>query len=165
MLLALGRILDQPGGRVPFSLELDRSDMEFGGQYPAKEPVVCLGEVRNEAGVIILTGTLDTVLHCVCDRCATTFDRPFHTDVEAILVSELANQQSEDAFLLKEDSADLEEILNTAFVLNMDSRFLCREDCQGLCATCGKNLNDGLCDCTPEPDPRWAALKQLLADQ
>ena len=167
MLLSLGKILDQPGGVVPFSVELDRSDMEFGGQYPATEKVLATGQVRNEAGVLILTGTLDTTLHCVCDRCAAPFDRPFHHDLEAVLVPELASEQNEDeqTFVLKEDAADLEEILNTAFVLNMDARFLCREDCLGICPTCGKDLNDGPCDCKPEPDPRWAALKQLLADQ
>ena len=43
--------------------------------------------------------------------------------------------------------------------------FLCSEDCKGLCAVCGKNLNEGPCDCKPEPDPRLAVLAQLLKDK
>jgi uncharacterized protein len=39
---------------------------------------------------------------------------------------------------------------------------VCRPDCRGLCVTCGKNLNEGDCDCKTEPDPRWAALQELL---
>jgi uncharacterized protein len=39
---------------------------------------------------------------------------------------------------------------------------LCRPDCQGLCVSCGKDLNLGACGCTRETiDPRWEALKAL----
>ena len=39
---------------------------------------------------------------------------------------------------------------------------LCREECAGLCARCGADLNAGPCDCTDdEGDPRWAALAEL----
>ena len=167
MLLDLGSILHTPGGSVPFSLEMDFSELEFGSSRPASEPVRIHGQVRNEADVLVLTADLDTTLHCVCDRCAADFDRPFHQSVEAILAEELAHETSEDdwTFLLQNGSADLDDILNTAFVLNMDSKFLCSEDCKGLCPTCGRNLNEGPCGCTPEPDPRLAVLAQLLQDK
>jgi uncharacterized protein len=48
------------------------------------------------------------------------------------------------------------------FVLNMDSRLICSEDCKGVCPRCGKDLNQGSCSCEKEVDPRLAALKQLL---
>ena len=51
------------------------------------------------------------------------------------------------------------DIVTTAFVLNMDSKLLCKPDCKGLCCRCGANLNDGPCGCEPELDPRFAALK------
>ena len=167
MLLDLGKIIAQPGGVVPFSAEMDFSQMQFGGSCPASEPVKAEGNVRNEAGVLVLTAAVDTTLHCVCDRCATVFSRPFHQDVEAVLVRELMHEENEDdwTFLLQGDMVDLEEIITTAFVLNMESKFLCRPDCKGLCAVCGKNLNDGPCDCMPEPDPRLAVLGQLLKDK
>jgi uncharacterized protein len=44
----------------------------------------------------------------------------------------------------------------------METKFLCREDCKGLCARCGKNLNLGPCGCGKEIDPRFAVLEQLL---
>ena len=82
------------------------------------------------------------------------------------LVTELADEENEDewVFQLEGDSADLDDIVTTAFVLNMDSKLLCKPDCKGLCCRCGANLNDGPCGCEPEPDPRFAALKQLLKD-
>ena len=44
----------------------------------------------------------------------------------------------------------------------MDSRFLCQDDCKGLCPHCGVNLNHGSCNCKPDTDPRLAVLEQLL---
>ena len=46
--------------------------------------------------------------------------------------------------------------------LDMETKFLCREDCKGLCPTCGKNLNLGPCGCRKQTDPRFAVLEQLL---
>ncbi len=167
MLLDLGTIITQPGASLPFSLEMDFSEMAFGSSHPASEPVSVSGRVRNEAGVLILTATLHTLLHCVCDRCAVPFDRVFDQPVEAVLVPELAHEESEDdwTFLLKDGCADLDEILTAGFVLNMESKLLCSPDCKGLCPTCGKNLNQGPCSCKPEPDPRLAVLGQLLKNK
>jgi uncharacterized protein len=110
---------------------------------------------------------MDTLLHCVCDRCATPFTREFHQEVSAVLVTELCHEKNEDdwTFLLTGDCADLDDIMTTAFVLNMDSKMLCSPDCKGLCASCGKNLNEGPCDCKKELDPRLAVLAQLLKDK
>ena len=60
------------------------------------------------------------------------------------------------------DQADLDDILTTAVVLNMDSKLLCSEDCKGLCPKCGADLNLGPCGCKPEMDPRLAVLQQFL---
>ena len=65
-------------------------------------------------------------------------------------------------FLLEGDEIDLDEILSTCFVLDMETKFLCSEDCKGLCSTCGKNLNLGPCECRKPIDPRFAVLEQLL---
>lgn len=163
MLLNLSKIIDCPGV-VPFETALDLSDLDFGGCCPAQEPVTAKGTVKNSAGVLLMHGTVETTLHGVCDRCAKPFLREVSYPLEAVLVKELENEEDADAwvFLLENDCADLDDIVRTAFVLNMDSRLLCREDCKGLCFRCGKDLNEGPCDCQPEADPRLAVLKQLL---
>ncbi len=56
------------------------------------------------------------------------------------------------------------DVLETCFILNMDQKFLCSEDCKGLCERCGRNLNDGPCGCGKQLDPRMAVLSQLLDD-
>ena len=164
MLLDLSKLIAEPGGVVPFETSLDLHTMQFGGCCPATEPVLAKGRVRNTAGVLELSGTVTTTLHGVCDRCAAAFARPVEYSIEAVLVTSMESDDFENpwVFELVENCADLDDILTTAFVLNMDQKLLCREDCKGLCCRCGKNLNEGTCDCRPEPDSRFAVLQQLL---
>lgn len=167
MLLNLASIIHTPGGIVPFSFSMDFSQSEFGGAHPAQEPVLVDGQVHNEAGVLLLSAEMKTTLHCVCDRCAAPFLREYRQEVSAVLVTELCHEENEDdwTFLLQGESADLDDVMNTAFVLNLDSKMLCSPDCKGLCPRCGKNLNEGPCGCKKELDPRLAVLGQLLKDK
>ena len=164
MLLGLSKIIDCPGASVPFSTSVDLSDLRYGESYPVTEPVEASGTVRNTAGVLMMTGSLHTTIHGVCDRCAADFERFVEFPIDVVLVTELSNEDSEDewVFHLEADAADLEDIVRTVFVLNLDSKLLCSENCKGLCCRCGKNLNEGPCGCQKEIDPRFAALKQLL---
>ncbi len=164
MLLGLSKIIDCPGERIDFSTSIDLSDLQYGTSYPVSEPVKAEGTVRNTAGVLVMTGLVTTCLHGVCDRCASDFTRDVEIPIHVVLVTELSNEENEDewVFPLEGDSADLEDIIRTVFVLNMDAKLLCKEDCKGLCCRCGRNLNDGPCSCQKELDPRFAALQQLL---
>ena len=165
MLLNLSPLKDNAGGTIPFEVALDLHELAFGGCCPVTEPVLARGEVRNTAGVYVLSGTVSTTLHGVCDRCAGDVVRPVEYPLHAILADELSNDDGEEdpwLFLTEGGCADLDDIVTTTFVLSMDSKFLCREDCKGLCCRCGKNLNDGPCGCQPDVDPRLAVLKQLL---
>ncbi len=164
MLLGLSKIIDCPGTSVPFSASVDLRDLRYGVTNPVSEPVLASGTVRNTAGVLVMTGEITTCIHGICDRCASAFDREIHFPINVVLVTEMANEENEDewVFPLEGDSADLDDIVRTVFVLNLDSKLLCKEDCKGLCHRCGKNLNEGPCNCQKELDPRFAALKQLL---
>lgn len=164
MLLGLSKIIDCPGQSISFSVSVDLSDLCYGVSYPVSEPVLAQGTVRNTAGVLMMEGQVRTTIHGICDRCAGSFDREVTFPIDVVLVTELANEENEDewVFPLEGDSADLDDIVRTVFVLNLDSKLLCKEDCKGLCPKCGKNLNDGPCNCQKELDPRFAALKQLL---
>ncbi len=164
MLLGLCQIIDRPGASVPFSVSVDLSDLRYGVSYPVSEPVLAEGSVRNTAGVLVMQGNIATTIHGICDRCASEFDRKVEFPIDVVLVTKLESEENEDewVFPLEGDSADLDDIVRTVFVLNLDSKLLCKEDCKGLCPQCGKNLNDGPCNCRKELDPRFAALKQLL---
>ena len=164
MRLELASIMDRPGESISFSASVDLSDLVYGTSKPVSEPVLASGMVRNTAGVLVMKGAITTCIHGTCDRCAADFDRDVEIPIDAVLVTELANEENEDewVFTLEGDSADLDDIVRTIFVLNMDSKLLCSDECKGLCCGCGKNLNFETCSCEKEIDPRLAALKQLL---
>ena len=164
MRLGLSQIIDRPGESISYSAVVDLSDLQYGTCFPVTEPVKASGTVRNTAGVLVMKGEITTCIHGICDRCAAEFDREMVIPIDAVLVTELANEENEDewVFTLEGDSADLDDIVRTIFVLNMDSKLLCSDDCKGMCCRGGKNLNDGPCSCEKEIDPRLAALKQLL---
>ena len=164
MLLGLSKIIDCPGASVSFSHSVDLSDLQYGQCKPVSEPVVAEGIVRNTAGVLVMTGDIRTTVHGVCDRCAADFTQDVGFPINVVLVTELSNEENEDewVFPLEGDSADLDDIVRTVFVLNMDSKLLCKPDCKGICCRCGKNLNHEACSCQKELDPRFAALRQLL---
>ena len=164
MQLGLSKIIDRPGESIDFSVSVDLSDLLYGTSYPVSEPVLANGTVRNTAGVLVMTGLITTCLHGICDRCASDFTRNVEFPIDVVLVEELSNEENEDewVFPLEGQCADLEDIVRTVFVLNMDSKLLCKSDCKGVCGGCGRNLNVESCICQKEIDPRFAALRQLL---
>lgn len=162
MRLDVRKIINTPGGRIDFSDELDVSDVDFGGVCPAVRPVSVVGAACNIAGMLRLTMDLDTELSCRCDRCAAPFERPFHVSVERLLADELEDEDNDEILLLDDGALELDDLARETFILNMDTKQLCKPDCKGLCPGCGANLNYEACRCKKEVDPRWAALQQLL---
>ncbi|MGI5977744.1 MAG: YceD family protein [Candidatus Limivicinus sp.] len=161
MRLNLREIIEVPGASVPFECELGTENLDFPSVAAYKSLPHAVGRVYNEAGVLRLEGTLTAEMRCICDRCGSEFDSTKETKLDAVIAEE-ESEDNPELFILDGDEVDLDEILSTLFILDMETKFLCREDCKGLCPTCGKNLNLGPCGCRKEPDPRFAVLEQLL---
>lgn len=163
MKLDLKPLAQQPGGVLPFALQVDLSGMEWNGTSPFAQPVHVEGQVRNRAGALELKARLHTVLSLVCDRCAKPFQREKTVDYDTLLAFELANRESDDIVELNQDGElELDELMREVFLLEMDTKNLCSEDCKGLCPGCGADLNREACLCKKETDPRWAKLVKLL---
>ena len=158
----LKEILHVPGASLPFESQLDLSDLDFYGERPFAHSIVIHGTVRNMAGALMLEGSADTTLELVCDRCLKPFRQELRLPVSTLLAETLEDEENDEIVLLEDGAVDLDEVFTTALVLSMDSKHVCDQDCKGLCATCGANLNEGPCGCRKEIDPRLAALAQLL---
>lgn len=115
---------------------------------------------RTKEGVLA-QANLHVGINDECFRCLD----PVARDVE-IEVQELYGYRSQNSseFTIGEDGIlDLSPLLRAEVLIDTSHRVLCREDCKGLCANCGANLNEGDCNCRDEEiDPRMAALKKLL---
>ena len=82
--------------------------------------------------------------------------------LDSLVAQALEDEENDEIILLDGTELDLDQVVTEAFVLEMDTKNLCSDDCKGLCAKCGADLNLGPCGCRPEVDPRLAALAQLL---
>ena len=162
MKLNLRTILDRPGQSLPFSFDLDLSGLHFGHITKMDGPFKAQGILKNAAGAMELSGEMSISVQCVCDRCTGPYQDERVIPVEAHLAEELQDEDNPDIFLLAGEEVDLDEIFTTAFVLSMDAKHICREDCAGLCPVCGTDLNDGPCGCRGDVDSRLAVLQQLL---
>ena len=162
MRLNLRDIIHQPGASVPFSFQLELSELDFFGSKPFAHPGEVSGQVRNQAGALVLEGEAQTTLEVVCDRCLKPFSEELVLPVEHLLAETLEDEENDDILLLDGGELDLEEVFTTDLVLAMEPKHVCSEECKGLCPKCGANLNDGPCQCRAEVDPRFAVLAQLL---
>ena len=163
MKLDLKRFAQQPGAVLPFELQMDVSGMEWNGIRPFVQPVHVEGQVRNRAGAMELSARLDTTLSLTCDRCTRPFERKKTVEYGTLMSFELANGESDDIVVLNQDGElELDELMREVFLLEMDTKNLCSEDCKGLCPGCGVDLNVEPCRCKKEIDPRLAVLAQLL---
>ena len=69
-----------------------------------------------------------------CDRCGAPTTVKYKVPVEETLSYD-------------DEIVDLDPVINDRVVLASPSQVLCRKDCKGLCSKCGKNLNEGECNC------------------
>ena len=162
MILNLKDIIEIPGGRKAFTQTLDTETLDFPSVVRYLAPVTAEGEVCNTAGVLELRGTLHAEMQCTCDRCGKEFDRVKDLPLDVTLTADPEADDDPEIFPLQGDAVDLDEVLSTCFVLDMEAKCLCRDDCAGLCPTCGADLNLGPCNCRKPRDPRMAVLEQLL---
>ncbi len=162
MRLNLCEIIEMPGSCLPFSCELDEERLGCPSIKRFVSAPSAQGQIRNSAGVLTLTGTIKAEMVCICDRCSAEFQCEKVLPVEAALAADLSDEDNPEVFALEGNWLDLSDLLETCFILSTETKFLCREDCAGLCPICGKSLDLGPCGCKKEIDPRLAVLGQLL---
>ena len=123
---------------------------------------------------VFLAGTFSGTAETRCVRCLKTFALPVSEALHLTLMPSAGDAagnadekelEAEDLDLAyyEEERLDLGRLVSEQVLLLLDLYPHCRPDCKGLCSTCGKNLNEGPCDCSDESiDPRLAALRALL---
>ena len=162
MILDLEPIFNNEGMVKEFSYELDLSEQELSGVKPFSTPVRVSGSVGNHTGVVELSAKAEFVLDMNCDRCAKPIKLALTADIFHTLVTSLNDEANDELLLVNELRFDLDPLVTEDIFLELPSKFLCKEDCKGVCPKCGKDLNTDSCSCEKEIDPRLTALKQLL---
>lgn len=163
-----------------FAGQLNLGTLEAGPDtYRFKKPIEWNVTVTNTGDALLVMGTANAVATVPCARCLDDFDVELNGEVEGyFLLSEdgpAPEDMDDDEFdVLGADKVlDLEPLIIAALLVEAPLVPLCREDCAGLCAQCGANLNEGPCECSKHTEddgvPRmsdgrispFAALKDL----
>ena len=129
-------------------------------------PVRFVGSAKNEGDCIEISGELRGELKIPCDRCGEMVQKEFETpfcEWYCLEGEKLDPKGEHDIYAFWGDTIDISSQAAGAFFIALPPQFLCGEDCLGLCAGCGANLNTESCCCAePEIDPRLAKLKEFV---
>lgn len=115
-------------------------------------------------------GTINGDVALECSRCLGQASA--HVEDEAHLIFAEAGGEDisddPDVYILeaRENELDLRPAIREQWLLNVPGYALCRDDCKGLCASCGAELNLGTCECSAAAkDSRWSGLRKLQEEQ
>jgi len=131
---------------------------------PDDEPVVLDVTLASYPGGITADGTVATAWQGECRRCGGPVGGRVVARVSERFAPAGGTERDEEAYPLSGDELDLEPLARDAVLLELPLAPLCREDCAGLCPTCGANRNTESCECAPPTDVRWAVLDALRDD-
>lgn len=163
------RSLTEHAVTVDDELSPDDDVWAEGDAVPSK-PVRVRGRLSSAGpGRFYWHGTIEGDVSLPCRRCLG--DASAHVSEEAHLIFAEAGteglEDDPDIFLLDDRKAelDLRPALREQWLLHAPGFALCRDDCKGLCPTCGADLNVEPCGCASSAaDPRWAGLRKLKGE-
>ena len=166
MRISVSQLLKESTGATRH-YEIDETVDVGDGSYEVRGEIRL---VRTGRGMLV-EGTLHTAVEIACSRCLELFTCPLTLHIEEeyfpttdIVTGALLPLPEEPGSFTIDDRyvLDLTEAIYQYVMLAIPMKPLCREDCAGICPTCGHNLNQGPCHCpSQEIDPRWAELGKL----
>jgi uncharacterized protein len=169
MNLELSR-LRQP--ETPLSRRYEPSAFEGrSSDFRVVAPVALDGRIFKDRDRFRLVGTMQTELELACSRCLDPFRLPVRAEFDVRYLPHTENTGDEreveeddlSVAFYRDETIDLGQLLDEQFYLALPMKPLCRDDCKGLCPTCGANLNVETCGCQARwEDPRLAGLKALM---
>jgi uncharacterized protein len=159
----IGRLGLSSGEGRRLDLEIAVGDFDFGGQrYSVPGGAVSATlDVSHTTTGYSLRLRFDTALEGPCMRCLEDAGR--EVSVDAREVDQPGGGEELESPYLEEEQLDARGWAHDALALALPAQIVCREDCLGLCSVCGENLNRAGPEHAHErePDPRWAALREL----
>lgn len=137
-------------------------------------PLAVSLDLTNVEGLVAVTGVLEGTVVRECVRCLKQYEDPLAFSVRAAFVPEPKSaprhpkrvdprkpraeaaeaepeEEPDDQYQYQGNQLELAPMLREHVILSAPMQPLCSDDCLGLCARCGKNLNEGPCQCAAEP--------------
>ncbi len=175
------RVRDLEAEALQFDQEFPPGHIDLGAELKQTAPLHAEGRAElieeRSPGIkatikdIRLTGSFRGEVEVQCARCLEPVGRAVAAGYD-LLYRPLGAVPRDDEVSISEaeteigfykgDGLMLEDVLREQILLAVPVKAVCRDDCRGLCPHCGRNLNQGKCECAPQGgDPRWNALRDL----
>jgi uncharacterized protein len=167
--IPIADLLRRPGASRSFSVEARAGELHESGvledlgngaaTVPTGAVVGVAGTLEHVADGIVVRGVVHAPWQAACSRCLQPVTGEVSAHVDELF--EPAPLEGE-TYPLDDDTLDLSPLVRDALLLDLPAAPVCREDCAGICATCGADRNEAPCACVPDDtDPRWSALRSL----
>lgn len=154
--------LESPGEALARSGHVDLDSFEMGGREFSLPSGLDFDVVLTNTGEgILVTGMVRGEADTSCDRCLGPAHLDIASEVSCYYLREEPQVDDDDdeeyGLISPEGTIDISEAVQGAVLMDLPYVILCRDDCLGLCPTCGCNLNEETCDCAStsqaQPDP------------
>ncbi len=136
--------------------------LEWAGDGPVRVHLEGTLGVDNLEGRVLVSGLVEASGVAVCSRCLEKFPLSWSVEISCMVLRDPDSEEGRDDSMVLHQRAgevDLREICRESIILAYPQVTICGEDCRGICAGCGRNLNHEACVCEAEThDPRWDAL-------
>ncbi len=156
-----------------------RSEMINQGVSKFVAPIKTALRAIRIGDMIEVKGEINTLIRLPCGRCLKAYETPLNSRFDLTYMRRIPDAQEDEEQEEVEISAEemglsffqgeeinLQNGIQEQVVLAFPIKALCRENCKGLCSSCGNDLNKGDCGCDRLlPDGRFAALKNLKLDE
>ena len=130
-----------------------------GTSVPPGHQITVNVDLESVSDGILATGSVAAAWRSECRRCLADVTGDARAGFQELFEPRAREGET---YPMQHEHIDLEPLARETLLLELPLAPLCREDCLGLCPTCGVDLNESACDCAPtDRDPRWAALDEL----
>ncbi len=157
------RSLESRAESVDGTLEVTDPVWEADDVRPAGDGVHVTGRLSAAGhGRFFFSGSLRGDASGTCRRCLVDVQVTVEEPLQLLFAETGLDEADEDDVVLLPVGArelDMRPAVREEWLLAVPGFVLCREDCKGLCASCGADRNTDACGCAPAPDARWAGLR------
>ncbi len=161
----LNSVLDCVGLSETKTVDIDLNDFHYRGVSPFNTPAKLSALATNRAGVVTLDLDYTYTLNLSCDRCLNEFKSDVSQKATHTVVRNLNGVDDDDFVVVPDGIVELLPLATNDIILSLPSKFLCQDECKGLCAVCGANKNSTTCNCTTKTlDPRLSALDKFFEE-
>ena len=159
-------IMEKPGDEIEFSGSIDIDSVMMGKRkVEFKTPIFVEGILRNVGHGILAEGRYKATIINECSRCLDMIEQELTGRLEELFVVDISKHDNDDkeVFPISNKTINLEPAVNQLVITEIPFKPLCKNDCAGICVTCGKNLNKETHDCQEDAiDIRMSKLKDIF---